>query len=116
MSYSIVTYSIMRYSTVTYSIMRYSTVTDSIMRYSIVTYSIVTYITVKYSTVRSKNSRMSRELRLKKTINQTLMEMECFFLSAVRLGTIYMFRLLNLHLHMRTSNETLYIFCLMLVL
>ena len=66
MSYSIVTYSIMRYSTVTYSIMRYSTVTDSIMRYSIVTYSIVTYITVKYSTVRSKNSRMSRELRLKK--------------------------------------------------
>ena len=80
------------------------------------TNSIMTYSIVKYSTVRSKKSRMSHELSLKKKKKiQTFMEME-IFLSAVRVGTIYKFRLLNQHLHMRTSNDILYIFCLILAL
>jgi hypothetical protein len=43
------------------------------------------------------------------------MEMQISW-SVVHVGTIYKFRLLNLQLHMKTSNETVYILCLMLVL
>jgi hypothetical protein len=52
----------MKYSFMTYIITMYNIVTYSIMTYGIVTYSIMKYGIVTYSIVRSKKSRMLREL------------------------------------------------------